>query len=148
MSPEKHIIATASLSAIPYYLNQQWEMIMGFMVGGILIDIDHIIDFVADCGFSFNIKKFFQYGISGNNKHYVCIFHTLELIPVVVCFMIFSSHSQFFFGFLLGFLLHLLLDYLQLTLKYRYKIHSFVLYFLLFRMVFLFNRNRIDRYIR
>ncbi|RJQ27639.1 hypothetical protein C4565_04990 [Candidatus Parcubacteria bacterium] len=148
MSPDKHVIATGSLSVIPYLWDQPWEMTVGFVLGGILIDIDHMIDFAADCGFSLNIKQFFRYGTSGNNTYFICIFHTLEFIPLLLYFIIFSSQSHFFLGFLAGFLLHLTLDYLQLILKYHYKMHSFILYFLLFRIAFLFDRHRIDRIIR
>ena len=116
---------------------------------GILIDVDHLIEFWIDRGFSLNIASFFEYGNSGTNTRHVILLHSIEIMLILLFFSWQNTaYSLFFYGLMCGMLLHLTLDYINILTRFNYKWYSFVLFFSVFRILFLFKRSSIDRLLR
>lgn len=148
MTLSKHIILTIPVAAASCVISGSWESFAGVVIGGILIDVDHFVEFWHDHGFSFNIGKFFRAGNSGKQTMHYVFLHSYELTFFSFMMVYFSPFPLFFWGVGTGMLLHILLDYFNIINRLGYKWYSFMLFSLVFRLVFLFRRDKIDKIIR
>lgn len=148
MNIEKHIAATIPIAAVSYGITKSLGFAAGVVVGGILIDVDHLVEYWLDCGFSLNVRKFFKYGNSGTNSHHILLFHSVELVLIFMFIADATPYPDIFKGMVWGLILHMVLDYINILTRFHYKWHSFVLFFISFRTFFLFKRSRIDNLLR
>ena len=106
-----HFGASLALSGIYYGFSGSLIDSLGCLVGGVLIDLDHVFDFLI-------IHKLREYSIKRfmnppdwkrTNKIYL-IFHSYEIL--IPCWIIFYFTGLIGFGtaFTLGFILHLFMD--------------------------------------
>lgn len=104
-------------------------------LGGVLIDIDHFLDYVLSFGFNFN----YDYFVKGeyflrSNKAYI-IFHAVEYIIILGLLAIFLKNKKkkmIFTSLALGILSHLLIDILLFPNPVKG-------YFILYRLLHGFN---------
>jgi len=148
MNLSKHIALTLPVAAASHLISGSWESFGGIVIGGVLIDIDHFLEFWYDHGFNFNIRNFFKVGNAGEQTRLYIMFHSYELVFLSFLMAYVSPFPLFFWGVGVGILLHIFLDYFNIISRLRYRWYSFILFFFFFRLVFLFRRDRIDRIIR
>lgn len=111
---------------LAYLKTKDMVFIVPAVLGGILIDTDHLINYF----FNFRrikLKKLLAFPYSGANKVYL-LFHSWELAGVVF-FLAFFYQSLFWQVFAASFALHLLVDNLDQS-----KQKGFLLYFLSYRV--------------
>jgi hypothetical protein len=88
--------------------------IAGGLIGGVLIDLDHLIDYVIAFGFTFNLGDFFNgyYGVK--NGHIFYLFHGWEYVVILLAIgILIKKHMRlksFAVALALGMLLHLMID--------------------------------------
>lgn len=143
-----HAIFSIPLGCLCYGITRSFESVVGVIIGGILIDLDHFLEFWYDNGFALSVKKFFLYCNHGNCTRFFIIFHSYELI---LLFLIISQNRyiQFFLaGLIASMILHIFLDYINIIKNYNYKWYSFIVYFFVFRLLFKFDREKIDSIVR
>lgn len=145
MKASIHVITTVPVSALSYGMTTSWKCAIGVLIVGILIDIDHVLEFWHDNRLSFDVQKFFKYGNSGVNTRQYVVFHSYEIIPFLFIGIQFSIYPFFCWGMLIGLILHLFLDYINIVYKLNYRWYSFVIFSIFFRMVFKFRRDEIDQ---
>ena len=75
-----HFILIALISGFFYWSYRDWRLIMAAVFLGIVVDIDHLFDYLAYYGSNFSFSVFF-YGtyMQANNKVYV-LFHGWEYL--------------------------------------------------------------------
>lgn len=115
-------------------------------LSGVLIDVDHLIEYWLDTGLNVSVKKFFEYSQRGQFTRYVFIFHSFEF--VLLLWVIGLSQGgvvSVWTGLALGVLCHIMLDFVNVTTQLRFKPRAILLYFALYRLCHKFNRSEIDR---
>lgn len=143
-----HIALTVPVAAIFYGITKSWCGSMGVFITGVLVDVDHLLEYWHDRGIKLNIPEFFKYGNSGINTRHFIVFHSYELLVILLLCMQISTLSYFFFGLATGLLLHLILDYINIMVHFKYRWYSFIIFSLIFRALFSFRRDRIDKILR
>jgi len=135
------------MAAISFGLTRSWGGLIGIFIGGILIDIDHFIEFWHDQGSTINLKAFIQFGNSGLSTRLFILFHSFELIPLLLIGFILTN-NQLFIGITLGLILHLFLDYANLVSRFGYRWYSIIVFSFIFRLCHQFQANRIIKVIK
>jgi hypothetical protein len=102
------------------------------IAGGILIDIDHFIDYFLYAGLKFNLKKFALIDFLKSGRIYI-FFHSWELIVLIYLGGFLLGWGKYSLALSLGMLGHLLVDsifqkaFLPYSLIYRIQ-HKFNAY--------------------
>lgn len=129
MKPKVHFISSTLLALVIYYFFQSPSAVLATFLGGVFIDLDHLVDFY----FSRPRKIFsFQGFLSPhkymrrNQKAYVPL-HSYELILIIWLSSWYTDWNLILLGIALGFTLHLILDDIGNEMK------TFS-YFLIYRM--------------
>lgn len=128
MFPSRHIIVSVSLSAILIYFTQ--DIINGIVcfIFGVLIDVDHIIEYIIHRGFSKKVfslpelyqvcERFLKPEEQGGVKKLYLIFHMIEA-AVLLWALYIVTQNLYIFSAALGYSGHLLLDALYNKLNPR-----------------------------
>ncbi len=119
-----HLIVTSILSLLIYKFYSSFILVVLVVIGGILIDLDHFIDYFSHYGFKFDLKKFVFIGYLKSGKIYV-YFHSWELIILIYITGLFFGWGKYSMALSLGMLGHLIIDstfrkaFLPYSLFYR-----------------------------
>jgi len=116
MVPKVHILASIPPFLLLYYFYGNLSLV--FILGSILIDIDHILWYFLRHK-SLNLRKAYQYHRPGgsNEKDILHIFHTIESW---VLFLFLSFFHKFLLFLFLGMTFHLIMDVYDMY-KYHYS---------------------------
>ena len=131
MKPTGHIITTGLLAAVSYSAGAPLPSCAGIVAGGILIDADHVVDFIL---FSRdkrpNLRRIYIYNLNLEYRRVLFAIHSYELIVGLAALAIFLA-SPFLWGLLIGMTLHLVFDAV-----FNAPIHKrpILFYLLLFRL--------------
>lgn len=148
MRLEAHVAATAPLMGLAWAQGAAWPFLAGLVLGGVLVDADHVVEFWHDCGFSLSPSRFFAYGNSGTNSLHVVFLHSFEVLGAALLAAWAGVLPGLFLAFSLGLGVHLLLDYVNILRRFNFKWYSFVLFFFVFRAMFGFRRDSLDGLLR
>lgn len=119
-----HIVITLEISLIVYLKFQNILYVLMAVAGGILIDIDHMFDFIIQFRrLSFRRLLNFPYQKS---KHIYLFFHSWELVIIAGLFSFFS-HFLALQIFVFSWGLHLFVDNIDEAKKKRF-LHYFLIY--------------------
>ena len=84
MRTEYHMATSAAISTALYLFFKSWELSVANFLTGVFIDIDHIIDYVAERGRDFDVKDFFKtFNEDLTQKVYVPL-HSWELLVLLL----------------------------------------------------------------
>jgi len=124
-----HVVASSILGGIMYTTTNSLTLAISAVISGVLIDLDHILDYLFFAKDKFSIKNFFTWCNKSLWDRLAVVFHSWELmiIFVVLCCLF---HNPILIGTVAGALLHLIMDQFM-----NYKtapIHK-LFYFLIFR---------------
>lgn len=119
MLPSRHIIVSATLGAILFYFTR--DIITGLVcfIFGVLIDVDHIIEYIIHKGFSpkafslpelyYACERFIKPQEQGGVKKLYLMFHLFEAAVLLwVLYMV--TQNLYVFSAAIGYSGHLLLD--------------------------------------
>lgn len=78
-----HFLLVAIISGFFYWRYRDWRLILAIVAIGIFIDLDHLFDYFAHYGLSFNLTNFFSVDsyMELSGKVYVLL-HGWEFIPL------------------------------------------------------------------
>lgn len=113
MKAGHHIVASTVFSGSLYLIYPSLEMAAASFVAGVLIDIDHCIDYVIEFGIRSKWSNFFRSFEEGQYTRIYIVFHGWEWIPVLGTMSWLTEYNPWVVGILLGATQHLILD--QLT---------------------------------
>jgi hypothetical protein len=127
MRLQEHAAISIVLSGILYPLFRSWGLSLACLVSGIFIDLDHVIDYVKQCGLSFDIKKFFKV-YHEDSLLKVRLLHGWEWVAFFLLAAWMTDWNPWVVGVLIGFFQHILLDtinrgesFLSYSLIWRWK---------------------------
>jgi len=104
-----HIVVTLIVSIVIYKIYLSFTLVALVVVGGILIDVDHFIDYFLYAGLKFNLKKFALIDFLKSGKIYI-FFHSWELVIFIYFTGFLLGLGRYTLALSLGMLGHLLVD--------------------------------------
>ncbi len=142
MRTSAHILTSAALSAGLYVWSHSLPEAASCFVSGVLIDVDHFLDYFLFSGQRFSVRDFFSWHNEARWKKLTLFLHSYELYAVL-CIAVYFLHNDnaLLRGVLWGAGLHLLLDQLVNS-----KVHRLSpwFYFLGFRIAAGFRREKMQ----
>ncbi|MFQ5952711.1 MAG: hypothetical protein ACE5JK_04825 [Candidatus Omnitrophota bacterium] len=102
-----HFVLTLALAWFFYRFTGRWDWSLLVVLGGVFIDLDHLIDYFLYFGWKFNLKDFFSHKYLASGRVYV-IFHSWELVAIMWAFSFIFSWA---IPIASGMTLHLLIDF-------------------------------------
>ncbi len=139
LKPTAHVYTSAVLAAALYAHSHSIPESTICFAGGILIDLDHVIDFVLFSGEKFSPGNFVSW-CENRWQRVTLLFHSYELLSLLFIIMVYLD-SAVLRGILWGAGLHLLLD--QLWNPKAYGL-SPLFYFIGFRIAAGFRREKMQ----
>jgi hypothetical protein len=140
MKPSVHVSASAILAAAIYAYSQSVPEAASCLVSGVLIDLDHVVDFHLFSGERFSLTNFFSWCNESRWQRLTVIFHSYEFLGIL-CAVAYYMDSAVLRGIVWGAGLHLLLDQLGNLRKFRL---SPWFYLLGYRIVMGFRRDKLQ----
>ena len=120
-----HFIATSVVAFLFFNYSRDFKVVFACFLGGILVDLDHLIDYFLYFGLHFNLKYFFQSRFLLSRKVYLFLHHwELAAVLAVIAFL---GKSMYLSAFTVSLSLHLLIDNVQRDNKFFY-LFSYRLY--------------------
>jgi hypothetical protein len=110
MRLEHHIAFSAAFSGILYAVFRSWEMSLSSLLAGVLMDVDHLLDYLLEYGKPFNVRKFFRASYEGEYLRYFLLLHVWEWLPLFAVCAWWSGWNSWITGFCLGWVQHMVLD--------------------------------------
>jgi hypothetical protein len=110
MSPGGHLVITAAACAAAQAATASWSLTAAIAVGGVLIDVDHVVDYVL-----FERRRrltpgaFLRHYVEGRTQRVVLALHSYELFAALLVAG-WWTQSVPVLGYLVGALMHLALD--------------------------------------
>jgi hypothetical protein len=89
---------------------KSWGMALGCLISGILIDLDHIFDYVREHGWSFDIKKFFHIHNTAQYNRIILFWHGWEWLILWGIIAWLTDWNPWAVGILIGISQHMALD--------------------------------------
>jgi hypothetical protein len=77
---------------------------------GILVDVDHYIDYARDRGLNCNLKEFFRYCHSSKYDRLFILFHGYEYFVPLAFILVRSDYNLVLTAVFVGYVQHLLFD--------------------------------------
>ena len=112
MSPGGHLVTTAVACAAVYLGTGNAALTAGLAVGGFLIDLDHVLDYlVFEKQKDLRPSAFLRYYLEGRVQRVVLPLHSYELVALLTL-LAWLFHRDWLWGYVLGTALHLPLDIL------------------------------------
>ena len=111
MKIKYHTTISAILSGGLYAVTKSWELSAASFVSGLLIDIDHIIDYLFFYGLPFDVRLFFQsFNEEGEYDRAFYVLHGWEWLAFWTFVSWVSVWNLWIVGVLIGFAQHMILD--------------------------------------
>jgi hypothetical protein len=82
-----HFVVAVILAAGFYWFTGKWSWAILTVIGGVLIDLDHLLDYFLYYGLKFSLKNFFDHKYLASGKCYI-LFHSWEVLAAVWCLSI------------------------------------------------------------
>jgi len=118
MKPGAHVSVSFSVAIIIAFATKSLYNALLCFVGGVLVDVDHIIEHAIHYGIKdITIKRLYEAGHAtgtqqeGGYKKIYLIFHSVELCVLLWLFYAFTRNI-YVASFSIGYSLHLLMDYI------------------------------------
>ncbi|RKX31166.1 MAG: hypothetical protein DRP22_04150 [Verrucomicrobia bacterium] len=109
MRARYHAAFSVGSGLAAWMLSRSCGLTLGIVIGGIVIDLDHLVDYVAHYGWRLDVRRFFRASYFGEYKRAFLPLHAWELWLLAACAALILP-QEWLTGFTLGWGLHLLLD--------------------------------------
>lgn len=111
MKPVGHLVSSAVATTAVYYFFENVLCVTIFFLSSILIDIDHLFDYIRECGIkNFNVRTFCQWHYDFRFDKTWIVFHSFELLFLLWAFIMVLKLNIYWVSFALGVTFHLILD--------------------------------------
>lgn len=135
MKPPLHIAASAAISFVVYLYFKSVSCAIISFLSGILIDLDHILDFCLGYGIK-RYNLFFKKIYAVDLKKLILFFHSYEIVILLWLGIAIIPLGKYWISFTVGLTQHLLFDQFINPITFRG-------YFLLYRIYHKFDAEKI-----
>ena len=112
MKPSYHVTSSTILSGVLYLMTKSWGMAVACFLSGILIDLDHVLDYMIIYGWrTFTIRRFFYVFYHVRFKQIYLFFHAWEWLIILLGAAWMTGWNPWLVGLFAGIGLHMILDY-------------------------------------
>jgi hypothetical protein len=112
MKMEHHLAVTVPIAAGTWYFTHSWLYTAMVFVLGVLIDVDHVLDYIRE-EHRFDMKDMFVKSYKGDFVHLYVIFHAWEYIPLSWIIGAAINNYTFSIVFSVSYFAHMLADQLM-----------------------------------
>ena len=137
MKPDQHVTISVGSGVILGILLKSWIAGIACCLMGILVDVDHFLDYWVNHGFNLSLSGFFDFCYNGTSKRFFDLLHGYEYVPFLIWISFLPGCGKLGVGLTAGYLIHLLGDQFYNTHLSRWT------YFLSFRIYQRFEFSRI-----
>ena len=110
MSPGGHLVTTGALCGAVYALTGSTALTVGAALGGFLIDVDHVLDYVLfESRRELSPVAFLRHYTEQRHRLAVLLLHSYELL-ILLALAAWLTGAEWLWGYVLGMGLHLPLD--------------------------------------
>ncbi|MHC4267812.1 MAG: hypothetical protein ACYSTS_05045 [Planctomycetota bacterium] len=113
MELKHHISVSLIISTFLFVIFKSWIIFISSFTSGILIDSDHILDYLMEFRRRIRIREFFETYRYRKLSYAWVIFHSWELLFLLGICAILMNWNPWFVGIFIGFAQHLILDQLS-----------------------------------
>lgn len=113
MKVSQHIAVSLPVAGGVYAVSGSWQMAAASVAGGVLVDVDHLLDYFIEYGAHFSIKNFFSSFPEGRYRRIFIPLHGWEWIVVGTVLAWLTGWNVWIVGFMIGFCHHMLTDQLM-----------------------------------
>lgn len=111
LKPSGHLVTSAVGATAVYCFFENALCVVFFFLSSILIDLDHLFDYIHDCGIrNFNFRSFCQWCYELRGDTIWLVFHSFELLFLLWVVITVLKLNIYWVSFALGVTFHLLLD--------------------------------------
>ena len=110
MKLKQHITISLFFSAFLYAISKSWIIFGSSLISGVLIDLDHILDYFMAYGINIRIKQFFEVCHNLKIPRVRLIFHSWELLFLLSICAFVMRWNPWIVGTVVGFTQHIVLD--------------------------------------
>ena len=125
MQARFHVAASVIASAATYAVSQSAAMAAVTLLSGILMDADHLLDYVVMTRPPYSIRRLFDTYYQNRHVNVFLLFHSWELLGILAFAAIATRWEPVLTGLLIGMGHHLLLDQI---FNYPYLLGYFLTY--------------------
>ncbi|MBP7831028.1 MAG: metal-dependent hydrolase [Kiritimatiellae bacterium] len=112
MKAEHHLAVSLTTAAAIYAATRSAPLIGSFLVAGVLLDLDHWVDYWAEYGRRFDVRHFFESVSHKEFRKAFLFLHAWEWVALCGLLAWWRNWNPWLSGLTLGWGLHLLLDQL------------------------------------
>ena len=110
MRMEHHMVVSTVVSAGVWALTRSWPMASSCLVVGILMDGDHVLDYIREFGWRLNLRHLFRVSYERTFNRSWLVLHAWEWMPFICLAAWFGRTNPWIVGAALGWFQHLLSD--------------------------------------
>ena len=110
MKLKQHITISLFFSAFLYAISKSWIIFGSSLISGVLIDLDHILDYFMAYGINIRVKQFFEVCHNLKISRVRLIFHSWELLFLLSICAFVMRWNPWIIGTIVGFTQHIVLD--------------------------------------
>lgn len=127
MNPLPHMVVSTFISGIYFFITKDFSAALCSFGAGILIDLDHLIDYVRHRGFSLKgtLREFYQTFTENQLPTYILLFHSLELVILLWIGVAVSENKRWLLSIAIGMTQHIIFDQIFNT---RFIFAYFIIY--------------------
>ncbi len=107
---QHHTVISVGIAALFYGLLHSWSAVAGVLVGGILVDLDHLLDYVLEFGFRLDADLFFRSFAEDKYKKIFILLHAWELTLALIVVARLCDWNGLLVGAAVGHGCHMALD--------------------------------------
>ncbi len=109
MKMASHVVASTIAGTAVYGLTGSTPMAVSLLLSGVLIDLDHLVDYFALSGEKFSLSRFFSWFYEKKWKRIYVILHSYEFYILLVLGA-YWSENDLLLGATMGVGLHMVMD--------------------------------------
>lgn len=107
---EHHVVTSFAAAFCAYVVFRSLAAAGGILVGGVLIDIDHFLDYFLHRGMRLDIRELCHLSYNNLFPKLFLILHSYELLVLTWAAYLLGIRNYFFLGCAIGFTIHIFLD--------------------------------------
>ncbi len=116
---KQHCAVSGAVAAVAYLATRDAATALVTLAAGILIDVDHVPDYLLHAGKKASVKGFFEDCEASRLKRYYLALHSYEIVPVIILLGLLTNHTMLSTAAAVAFLIHILCDQIYNPVVHR-----------------------------
>jgi len=104
------VIASFGISLIFYFIFKSLPCALLCLLTGILVDIDHLFEYIKGVGWHLNLKHFFKFCYEAKYERLYIFLHAYEYFFLIALIIVISDFNHLALAVGIGYIQHLIFD--------------------------------------